>query len=335
MSINEIMNYVRKTPGNTNPAVIKSMVESENSKYIEEAADKTIHKLKESGQIGHVDVVPGFSIKWDGNTEDREYGIMFLAGNPYAYIYKVSDRVFIREELIGATLVNVTGESIVLTESMVLETSMMGVSTGDGAIVASDNGFHIFSSKAVVINKDDIYVKIPSDGTYFVCTSTESYPSELTKEETEIIHPIDQKYLPDNVVDCDALTCTTTDGKETVMSFSEAILQLFAETLFSSGKAKVKKVIDNNGAFKQAVSGKRSITLKQTTLDGVINYPVTFSIDATSGGIAQLSGFTIFHLVGNVEGSDFEGYCEIKFCIQFTTNNQNVNLMVQATPIQT
>lgn len=119
MSVSEIMNYVRKTPGNTNPAVIKSMVESENSKYVEEAANKTIHELEESGQIGHADIVPGFSIKWDGNTEGREYAVMFLAGNPYAYIYKVSNRVFTREELVGATLVNVTGESMVLTDAMV------------------------------------------------------------------------------------------------------------------------------------------------------------------------------------------------------------------------
>ena len=157
----------------------------------------------------------------------------------------------------------------------------------------------------------------------------------VSRIETETIHPIDQKYLPDNVVDCDALTCTTTDGKETVMSFSEAILQLFVESLFSSGKAKVKEVIDNNGAFKQAVSGKQSIILKQTNAKEIVYYPVTHSISIASSEPAQLSGFTIFPLVGNVEGSDLEGYCEIKFNIQFTTNDQNVNLMVQATPIQT
>jgi hypothetical protein len=37
MSINDIMSYVSKTPGNTNPAVIKSMVESENYGVLEKA----------------------------------------------------------------------------------------------------------------------------------------------------------------------------------------------------------------------------------------------------------------------------------------------------------
>jgi hypothetical protein len=37
MSVNDIMNYVSKTPGNTNPAVIKSMVESENYGVLEKA----------------------------------------------------------------------------------------------------------------------------------------------------------------------------------------------------------------------------------------------------------------------------------------------------------
>ena len=37
MSVNDIMNYVSKTPGNTNPAVIKSMVEAENYGVLEKA----------------------------------------------------------------------------------------------------------------------------------------------------------------------------------------------------------------------------------------------------------------------------------------------------------
>lgn len=37
MSVNDIMSYVSKTPGNTNPAVIKSMVEAENYSVLEQA----------------------------------------------------------------------------------------------------------------------------------------------------------------------------------------------------------------------------------------------------------------------------------------------------------
>ena len=45
MSVNDIMNYVNKTPGNTNPAVIKSMVESEKNKAVYES----VEDLKKSG----------------------------------------------------------------------------------------------------------------------------------------------------------------------------------------------------------------------------------------------------------------------------------------------
>lgn len=37
MSVNDIIDYVIKTPGNTNPAVIKSMVELENYGVLEKA----------------------------------------------------------------------------------------------------------------------------------------------------------------------------------------------------------------------------------------------------------------------------------------------------------
>lgn len=328
--------------------------------------------------------------------------------------------------------------------------------TGDSVIVASNSGIHVISSKAVVISSGDIYVAVPSDGTYFVCASIESYPFELTKEEIETIHPIDlkylpeggvgytakevftydgkgetitldgiefamlvdkaidpysivkimgimygntievsknditvqkvsgdgsietaiytvyanyggtafpviviwdtaaagghnityvisdsdgdghisrietetihkiePKYLPDNVVNCDALTCTTADG--TVMSFSEVVVQLFQESFSAGtpGTAKVMQVIDNNGAFKQAVSDKQSIVLKQTALGAVINYPATFTINIDNGEIAQLSSFAILLIPFN----GIKLYGEIKFNIQFS-NTQDTVLMV-------
>ena len=45
MSIQDIANYVRQTPGNTNPSVITSMVKSEVGEYIEEASNEALRKL--------------------------------------------------------------------------------------------------------------------------------------------------------------------------------------------------------------------------------------------------------------------------------------------------
>ena len=45
MSIKDITNYVRQTPGNTNPNVIRSMVEAQVGEYVDEAANEALRKL--------------------------------------------------------------------------------------------------------------------------------------------------------------------------------------------------------------------------------------------------------------------------------------------------
>lgn len=49
MNTKNIVNYVRQTPGNTNPSVIKSMVQNEK----EQAVYESIESLKNSGSIGY------------------------------------------------------------------------------------------------------------------------------------------------------------------------------------------------------------------------------------------------------------------------------------------
>ena len=46
MSIQDITEYVRKTPGNSNPAVIKSMVESQVTEHVKEAAELATTMVK-------------------------------------------------------------------------------------------------------------------------------------------------------------------------------------------------------------------------------------------------------------------------------------------------
>lgn len=56
MSIKDITDYVRLTPGNTNPSVIGSMVQSEVNGTLKESkayTDEQIRMLGESGQIGY------------------------------------------------------------------------------------------------------------------------------------------------------------------------------------------------------------------------------------------------------------------------------------------
>lgn len=51
MSVNDIMNYVSKTPGNTNPAVVRSMVEAE----MEKSVYASVEELKKGGGVGYIE----------------------------------------------------------------------------------------------------------------------------------------------------------------------------------------------------------------------------------------------------------------------------------------
>ena len=122
-------------------------------------------------------------------------------------------------------------------------------------------------------------------------------------------------------VDCDALYCSA-NGQ--TMRISDAILSLFSESVMAGGVAKKLTVTDNNGAFKQQVSGKQSVILKASVGNDVVHYPVTFS--TVNGVVTQLSGFAILNV------ADI-GYCEVKYNFLFGNSNE-VNIMIQGTLIQ-
>ena len=74
MSVKEIVEYVRQTPGNTNPSVIASMVNAEMNSTLEEAKKYTDSKG------GYT--IPGKVLTYDGNK----------AGKPVVESYvKISD----------------------------------------------------------------------------------------------------------------------------------------------------------------------------------------------------------------------------------------------------
>ena len=96
MSVLDIMKYVSKTPGNTNPAVIKSMVEEEirNSKTIDlsdyatkEYVDNALESTKSKVYTYDGDI---------SNAIPMEEGM---------YLCKVTDTVLTEEDLIGATCI--------------------------------------------------------------------------------------------------------------------------------------------------------------------------------------------------------------------------------------
>lgn len=84
MSLNDIVNYVRTTPGNTNPSVVRSMIEGQIGEYVEEASNQALQKLgvkEESAKI-----IARFDLTaTDGMTMYQELNtsIRLVAGKTY------------------------------------------------------------------------------------------------------------------------------------------------------------------------------------------------------------------------------------------------------------
>lgn len=100
MSIQDIADYVRQTPGNTNPSVIKSMVKSEVGEYVEEASNEALRKLGIKEDISKVVIVPEASYTLENGetvllvTEPLSEGdevTLVIDGTEYTETVKVID----------------------------------------------------------------------------------------------------------------------------------------------------------------------------------------------------------------------------------------------------
>ena len=120
------------------------------------------------------------SITWDGNTSGKESAIGGL-------FYKVSDKVFTAEQLVGQTMTMVTagGETITVT----LDESVVRTLDSNGEIQVNIDG-EVFIQSVPVASKNF------TTGLWFSCEEDiGAYVSGLFVT-VETIHPIDQKFLP-------------------------------------------------------------------------------------------------------------------------------------------
>lgn len=122
------------------------------------------------GELNSPDV-GGDTITWDGNTDGRD--VLF------ASCFKVSDKAFTKEEVIGATLVLTHNDEI----KEILLTSDNVQQVTDGVILVfgqmgSSTGFMFVSTS---ISGDVMGEEIPSTGTYFASIGNgDYYISSLT-----------------------------------------------------------------------------------------------------------------------------------------------------------
>ena len=184
MSIKDITNYVRQTPGNTNPSVIRSMVEGQIGECVEEASNEALRKLgigtKNAPGVLKVGLEMCQAAVANGSAiEVPDLGTCI----------RILDRPITQDE-IKKVVLNIVGETETHERA---DLNIASPSSDYYGVVAG--GFIAL----LVANADtDVGVTVPK-GTYAVYYNNEygtSYVVEIHGVLTETITPIKDDYLP-------------------------------------------------------------------------------------------------------------------------------------------
>ena len=134
----------------------------------------------------------GFEITWDGDTSGRVSAT--AEGMPLAW-YKVSDKILTPDDIIGATVTAVQNgvfQSLVVTNDIVVREDY-GAIIGDGMIIiATKHGTYVSAMGGFSIS-------IPETGVYFTYMSSAGTTVYTSSLSNIIIHPFDDKYIPDSI----------------------------------------------------------------------------------------------------------------------------------------
>lgn len=183
MNISEIVNYVNRTPHNTNPNVIASMVQGAN----EQAVYESVEELKRNGGVGYTEPAKVFTHDGNCNT-DKQYG----------EIYRLTEEILDLTKLIKFTMV-MQGQTITMTKD---EFIAAGGEVTENEIGDPTGGW------LVQIFADGNYDGVPA-GTYTVCIEDFYLPYIAFDSD---VHPIDPKYLPEGGVGYTGKSVITFDG---------------------------------------------------------------------------------------------------------------------------
>lgn len=171
MSISNIVDYINKTPGNTNPSVVKSMVEGEMNSTLEQAKAYT-----DSQRLGYTE--PGKVYTFDGDTTGK---VTFVSN--------------------GIQYVRIAQEHIDPENITRIVVSMYGniAEFGRGDFRISWNNRH--DSYSVMIPSDEQEVTIifgySKDPDMWIFADPNYNSFVVRVEYAETIHTIDPKYLPE------------------------------------------------------------------------------------------------------------------------------------------
>lgn len=245
----------------------------------------------------------GFEITWDGDTTGRVS--IALEGSSLVW-YKVSDKILTPDQIIGSTMTSVQND-----------VSRQNVVTGDD-IVEQEFGYMIqfgiiIAAEAGNFNADGSNIHIPEPGVYFLNASAGGMSASISSLSNIIIHPFDDKYIPDSIARKDEIytnynhTISITwdgnkDGKDT----------------FVWNGFNFYKMSDEVPVFKriQSVSTSSNGSSESSELyEGENCYRAGYSIVVTKAGACQLA---------LDEGGPMRSFTAPSTGIYFYSNNADV-----------
>ena len=236
MSVQDIVKYVRQTPGNTNPSVIASMVNAEMNSILEEAK-----KYTDSQRLVHIEterytMLPRQTITC---VQEGSVGLSVYQG-PYdlnlwdMFVWlNTRPNYTVSVELDGRKYntnfhPEIEDGAIVLGNVGILD---LGTDTGEPFVIAfGENNF-----------------------TFVLHDSSESVTVEVSITlENEIIHPIDPKYLPGVCLPVVELSTTFTHGGDLTGEEDELLKAAYEGDIPIVIRCDID--LGDNGSFKNVVA---------------------------------------------------------------------------------
>ena len=177
MNNQEIVNYVMHTPGNTNPTILKQML-NEGFSW-DNLANKPFDEM----------VVMGDTASWDGNPEGRVVITDFLGTDPY--LVKVSDMVPKIEDLInGVFSIDVApdgNEVELFADFSMMHEEENFIAVGDTCVIFKQAAKEIWN-----IEPGTYVLYSPRNGAYVKSIRIPGYKGFAST----VIIPLDEKFMP-------------------------------------------------------------------------------------------------------------------------------------------
>ena len=297
MSISEIVNYVNRTPHNTNPNVIASMVQGTN----EQAVYESVEKLKQDGGVGYLG---RRFFTFDGNTEGKN-----------------------TIEPDGMILYNIANEAPDLNTIV----KVRGVMDGQLIEVTGEN-FEIQSG-----NESIISVSVARwQGVPFVATTTVDENSGLFVhpwlryiEFEDAVHIIAPKYLPGEAKPqiIDLTKFPTNGGIFEGADINMNLLYLCNASLENGGAVREQSLTFDDDEFCKKCASKGNVIIKSTleTNSRILDafFPTTVSIERSSGLCMNMHAYAVLNL---------DGLVSVDTCFIFGDNGRSMEMIIKATP---